>query len=110
MLSPVAGKWNFIIESPDKKREGHIELVEVDGKLTGTITSPDITTGNNELENIVWEDKSLAFTYDWDINGEIFEAEFDLTIEDEQFTGTVTAEDIGSFPITGGRVSKPEPK
>lgn len=108
--SPVAGKWTFVIEAPDKKREGYLEFIEADGKFSGTITSPDITTGNNELENIVWDDKTLSFSFDWDINGQIYEAEFDLTIEDEQYSGTVAAEDIGSFPITGERVSKPEKK
>lgn len=103
----IAGTWNYTIDAPDQVRKGTFKFVRDNG-FTGKITSNEITTGNDELEGIVVDGNELSFTFDYEINGQMVTLEFDLTISDDTFEGTVRVGDFGTFPITGNRVAKPE--
>ncbi|MEO6130525.1 MAG: amidohydrolase family protein [Saprospiraceae bacterium] len=105
--SVLTGTWSYTIEIPDAKKEGTLEFVEKDGILSGTITSADITSGNKDLESIVLDGNSVAFTFDFEIGGQLVVLEFDLKLNDESFDGNVSIADMGSFNITGQRISKP---
>lgn len=107
-LDVIAGTWSYAIETPDQKREGTFEF-KIDGEeIAGKIKSNDITSGNEDLENIVFESDDLSFTFDFEINGQIVELEFNLTVKDESFDGTVTVGEMGTFSITGTRIMKPQ--
>lgn len=106
--SVLTGTWSYTIDIPDQKKEGTMEFVEKDGVLAGTIKSSDITSGNNELESIVLDGNSAAFTFDFEIEGQLVAIEFNLKLKDEAFDGSVTIENVGSFNITGQRISKPK--
>jgi imidazolonepropionase-like amidohydrolase len=103
----LEGTWKYAIETPDQKREGKLEFTNGTGELKGTISGSDITTGNNELEDIVLDGTTASFTFDFDMGGQIVVLEFDLTLNGETFEGTVTVGEFGSFPVTGARTSKP---
>ena len=107
-LGVVLGKWEFVIESQDKKRTGTFKFTEEEGELMGTIESDEITSGNKELEDVVLDENNLTFTFDLEINGQMVETEFDLTLSDELFEGTIRMSEMGKFPITGKRISKPQ--
>lgn len=108
--SPLAGIWNYVVEVPDESQEGELEFKEVDGVLTGTITSEDNTTGNDELENIVIDGNTVTFTFDADMGGQMISLTFELKLTDDTFEGIVIFPVAGldPFPITGNRKSKPE--
>lgn len=107
-LGVVLGKWEFVIESQDKKRTGTFKFTEEEGELMGTIESDEITSGNKELEDVVLDENNLTFTFDLEINGQMVETEFDLNLSDELFEGTIRMSEMGKFPITGKRISKPQ--
>lgn len=104
----LTGKWKYTIDAPDQKREGIFEFADSDGSITGTMTSEDITTGNNELEDIVMDGHHVSFIFDFDMGGQMVALEFDLNVDGESFDGTVTVGSFGSFPISGQRISKPD--
>ncbi|MBK9982640.1 MAG: amidohydrolase family protein [Saprospiraceae bacterium] len=106
--SSLAGTWSYTIDIPDQKKEGTMEFIEKDGSLTGTIHSSDITSGNNELESIVLDVDAVAFTFDFEIEGQLMVIEFNVKLKGESFDGSVTIADVGSFSITGQRMSKPK--
>lgn len=106
--SMLAGRWSYIIDFPDEKKDGTLEFNETDGVVTGTIESADITSGNNKLESIVVDGDKVAFTFDLDIQGQSFILEFNLKVQDESFTGSVTVPQLGTFDINGQRTSKPK--
>ncbi|HZV70101.1 MAG TPA: amidohydrolase family protein [Saprospiraceae bacterium] len=105
--SSIAGTWAYTIDIPDQKKEGTMEFSEKDGSIMGTIHSSDITTGNNELESIVLDGNSAAFTFDFEIEGQLVVIEFNVKLKGESFDGNVTIADVGSFSITGQRTAKP---
>lgn len=108
--NPLAGVWDYIVEVPDETQKGELEFKLIDGELTGTITSEDNSTGNDELESIVIDGNTVTFSFDADIGGQMISLLFELTLTDETFEGTVTFPVAGfdPFPITGNRKSKPE--
>ncbi len=85
----LEGTWAYTIEVPDQKREGTFEFTDGAGELTGIMTSEDITSGNDELEDIVIEGNTVSFSYDLDMDGQSVTLEFDLTLDGESFKGTV---------------------
>jgi hypothetical protein len=103
----LEGTWTYAMETPDQKREGKLEFTDGAGELKGTISSSDITTGNNELEDIVLDGNTASFTFDFDAGGQMIVLEFDLKLDGETFEGTVTVGEFGTFPVTGARTSKP---
>jgi uncharacterized protein YdgA (DUF945 family) len=106
--SMVVGTWSYQIDMPDQKREGTFAFSQKDGEISGTISSAEITSGNNELEDIVLDGNNLSFTYDLDMSGQTINLEFDLKLTEETYEGNVTVKDFGTFPLTGSRTSKPE--
>jgi hypothetical protein len=107
-ITMLEGTWTYTIETPDQQREGKFEFSDKEGKLTGTISSSDVSSGNDQLNDIVIDGKTVSFTFDWEINGQPVELEFDLKLKEETFDGSVTVGDIGTFPISGQRISKPD--
>lgn len=110
IAAALVGKWNYTIETPVQEKTGFFEFSEKDGEITGTITSEEITSGNHELEHIVIDSNNVAFTYDHDIGGEKVKLEFDLTLKEESFEGTVSTGSTGTYPIRGERIEKPQNK
>ncbi|MEP6795184.1 MAG: amidohydrolase family protein [Saprospiraceae bacterium] len=104
----ISGTWSYSIETPDQKREGTLEFTDQNGSITGTIASNDITSGNKELESIVLDGNTLAFTFDFDMGGQMVSLEFNLKMNGESFDGSVNVGEFGSFPVTGQRTSKPK--
>jgi imidazolonepropionase-like amidohydrolase len=107
---PLAGTWSYVIETPDKNREGTFEFSGVNGSYTGKIKSDEITGGNEELENIVLDNGNLSFAFDLEMFGNIIALSFDLKLHGESFEGLVTIGEMGTFPIKGERMSKPGKK
>jgi imidazolonepropionase-like amidohydrolase len=107
-LKLLEGTWSYAVEMPDQKREGTFEFSQANGEITGTISSTEITSGNNKLENIILDGDKVSFEFDFDADGQLLVLEFDLTLNKESFEGTIYIDAFGTFPITGTRTTKPE--
>jgi imidazolonepropionase-like amidohydrolase len=107
---PLIGKWAFEVEFEGQTEKGEFDFADHQGEITGTISGENITSGHNELENIVLEGNQVSFTYDMDMGGQMIEFSFDLKLDGDTFDGKVNMNlaDTGSFPITGKRISKPQ--
>jgi len=103
----LIGTWSYTIESPDQKRLGTFVFTDDVGELTGTMSSDDITTGIDQLEDIVIDDNKVSFTFDFEMGGQLVDLDFDLKLNGETFEGTVSVGEFGSFSITGARTAKP---
>ena len=108
VLSALVGTWSYTIETPGQTREGSFEFAQAGGEITGTISSAEITSGNNALEDIALDGDNVSFTYQLDMSGEMVLLEFDLILDEESYEGNVTVGAFGTFPITGKRTKKPE--
>ncbi len=108
-ISLVEGTWAYLIDSPDQVREGTFTFKKSGEQVTGTITGQDMTDGgNDELENIVIDGKTIAFTFDIELGGQMIELEFDLEVDGDAMDGSVSVAEFGSFKVTGQRTNKPE--
>lgn len=103
----LAGKWSYVIETPDQKREGTFTFDVEDNDITGQIFNSDISSGDNDLDDLVFDGKKLSFGYQLDLEGQILDLEFDLTINETTFEGQVSVANFGTFPIHGEKISKP---
>jgi hypothetical protein len=106
--SLLEGKWDYVIDVPDQKRTGQLAFDHADGQWSGTITSSEITTGNKQLDAIVFDGKEASFTFDYTIEGQPVVWEFDLLLKEEAFAGLVNVGAFGTFPIAGTRSSHPD--
>lgn len=104
----LLGTWAYTTDFQGEQETGEMSFSDGDGQLNGKITGDNITTGNDELENIVIDGQSVSFTFDIDAGGQMIQVEFDLTLSGETFEGTANVPGIGTVPITGKRISKPE--
>ncbi len=107
-LSLVEGTWTYAIDSPDQKREGTFNFKGSDNNIEGTITGEDMTGGNEELEDIVIDGKTISFTFDIELGGQMITLEFDLKVDGDTMDGSVAVGEFGSFKVTGQRTDKPE--
>ena len=105
----LEGKWAYTVEIPEQNEKGEFDFKSENGVITGTITGDNFTNGHIELEHIVVEGNIVSFTFDMDAGGQMIEVEFDLKLDGDTFEGTVNIEagGMGSFPINGKRISKP---
>jgi hypothetical protein len=108
VATALIGTWSYTIETPGQTREGIFEFAQEDGEITGTITSSEISSGNNTLDDIVLEGNMVSFTYQLDMSGQMVLLEFDLTLDEESYEGNVTVGEFGTFPLVGRRTKKPE--
>jgi uncharacterized membrane protein len=103
----IAGEWSFSVETPGGKQSGKI-IFEKDGSgYKGSSTSDNDSSQKNELKNISVEGNKVKF--DMDINmGQPITLGFDLEIAGDSFTGQVSVGPMGTFPISGNRISGPK--
>jgi imidazolonepropionase-like amidohydrolase len=108
-LNLVEGTWAYTIETPDQRREGTFNFKGSNGDVTGTITGQDMTaSGTGQLEDIVIDENTIAFTFDIELGGDMMTLEFDLKIDGDTMDGNVAVGEFGSFKVTGQRTDKPE--
>lgn len=104
----LEGKWTYTIDIPDDAHKGFFEFTRDGETLTGEISSDEITSGNTELEDIVIDNGTVSFTFDFDAGGSMISLEFDLNVDGDSYTGKVTIPGAGTFDISGNRISKPK--
>jgi hypothetical protein len=105
--SKLEGTWSYTVDIPDNRQEGTLEFISAHGEWQGTIVSPQITSGNSTLKGIVVEGNKVSFTYDFDMDGQTVEIEFDLTLNEDALEGSISVGGNESYSITCNRVSKP---
>ena len=108
-ISLVEGTWAYLIDSPDQVREGTFTFKKSGEEVVGTITGQDMNDGGNDkLDDIVIDGKTIAFTFGIELGGQMTELEFDLEVDGDAMDGSVSVGEFGSFKVKGQRTDKPE--
>lgn len=97
----AAGTWSYTIESPQGgmgtlkiKKEGEI--------YSGTISS-NRSPKENPIKSLVYKNNELSFNYEVSFGGNTAIIAVKGIITKDQFTGTMSVGQFGSFPMNGTR-------
>jgi hypothetical protein len=96
------GSWSYTVESP-QSGSGKIILKDESGKLTGTINSMG---RDSDLQDVVLDGNSLTFSYQLDFGSNKMTIKVSATIDGDAMEGTMTAGQMGSFPMKATRDPK----
>jgi hypothetical protein len=99
------GNWTYTTENPQGTGSGKVVIKEDNGNYSGTITSAS-SVKETELRNISIDGSSLSFSYDYSIGGNTLKIDVTVKIDGDNFEGTMTAGQYGSFPIKATRDPK----
>ena len=103
---PVAGTWDYTLESPQGVYKGTLVFTETEDGLRGTIES-DEQSAETSLQNVAFEGSTLSFSFE---NPEAGTLKAKVEVEGDAFDGTMEAPMYGiEMPFTGSRTSAPEP-
>lgn len=96
------GKWSYTTETPQGNSTGVIKIKNDGGSYSGTITN-SMSGQETELNSIVVEGTSLTFTFGFNAGGGTMTIEVSLTIDGNDFEGTMSVGNFGSFPMKGSK-------
>ena len=96
---PLAGMWDYSIQTQDGAYTGVVTIAEVDGGLTGSITN-DALDGSVDISDLVFSDDKLTFSFD---GGDYGMVKFNVEVNDDMFDGTIDVAEYGQMPVSGKR-------
>ncbi len=97
----AAGTWNYTIESP----QGGVGTLKIkkEGEIySGTIAN-NRSNRENPLKDVVFKNNELSFTYEVNFGGNAATIAVKGVITKDQFAGTMSVGQFGSFPMNGTR-------
>jgi len=96
------GKWSYTTETPQGNSTGVIKIKNDGGTYSGTITN-SMSGQETELSSIVVEGNSMTFTFGFNAGGSTMNIDVSLTIDGNDFEGTMSVGNFGSFPMKGSK-------
>jgi outer membrane receptor protein involved in Fe transport len=96
------GNWTYTVESPQGSNGGNLKINKQGDAYSGVIIS---SRNNREtpLKNVKVTGNELSFSYEVNFGGNTSEILGKGIITGDQFTGTMTMGQFGSFPMTAKR-------
>ncbi len=86
-LEKVTGSWSYTADTPDGPITGDMVLEESGGVLSGTITN-SLTGEETTLQDLVFADDNLSFSFDVIIQGQTMNVLAVLTVSEDELEGT----------------------
>ena len=102
----AGGSWSYTTQTPQGVGTGKLVIKNEKGNYSGTITSNFAPGKENELTNVLLEGNELTVAYVFEINGERLNVSMNVTIDEDSFEGSVTADNHGTFPVKATRDPK----
>ncbi|MEM9258160.1 MAG: amidohydrolase family protein [Bacteroidota bacterium] len=99
------GTWTIVIQLPGDGNTGVIVLEGSNSNLSGTIT---IQGEEQELIDPTLDGNVLTFAAKFAAGGQNIAVSSEVTIDGDNFEGTIEASGMGSFGVEGERTSSPE--
>ena len=96
---PLAGMWEYEVDTPEGVYTGVISIAETEGSLLGSITN-DALSGTMDLTNLAFNDDKLSFKFD---SGQYGILDLNVTVDGSAFTGAITVPGIGDMPVNGSK-------
>ncbi|MFN7119913.1 MAG: amidohydrolase family protein, partial [Saprospiraceae bacterium] len=101
-VAKIGGKWNYTLDMGGQSASGVIELKDEGGNISGTISNPQ-TGQNGTISNAVLNGKNLTFNVSYDMGGRAIKVDFDLEFTGDEFEGTASVGQFGSFKVEGAK-------
>ncbi len=104
----LLGTWSYTVDIPESERSGTF-TVSKDGdevviKLYDSSTPDEI----NDASDISIDGEQVSFTIVVDAGGQEMPISINLSFEEEEYEGEISADAIGTFPIHGSKIESPE--
>lgn len=103
----VAGSWAYSTESPQGTTTGTIIINGEPGSYDGTMESAQMGEPA-DLEGIQVDGQTLTFSFSFDAGGQMITLDFEVEVDGDSFSGTMSVGAFGEFPIEAERTSKPD--
>lgn len=97
----AAGTWSYTVESPQGGM-GTFKIKKEDDKYSGTIMS-NRSTREMPIKEITYKQNELTLVYEVNFGGNTANIVMKGVINKDQFTGTLTVGQFGSFPVNATR-------
>ena len=102
---PLAGDWDYTLETPQGTYEGTLVFTETEDGLSGTMESAD-QSGETPLQNVTFEGSTLSFSAE---SPEAGTMKVKVEVDGDAFDGMMELPMYGlSMPFKGSRTSAPE--
>ena len=104
----LSGLYSYVAEVPGQTEEGEINIEKDGDSYKLTLTSNDDPGDPDVAQNVSVDGNNVSFTLDLNNDGMTMSLLFDLDFTEEDYEGTVSVGEFGTFPFTGEKKSKPE--
>lgn len=105
----ITGKYSYEVDMFGNTQAGTMVITESDGEYKITVASEDEPNDIDEAYDIAVDGNLVTYSFDIEPQpGMNFTLGMDLDFSADSFEGTVTAGEMGSFPITGERIGNPK--
>jgi len=101
------GTWNYIVEIPGSKQQGQIVITKNNGEYGIKVADDSSPNDEDTATNISTNANNLSFEIIADL-GQPVKVVFDLNFDEKKYTGTVSLQEFGTFPIKGEFVGDPK--
>ena len=97
----AAGTWSYTVESPQGGL-GTIKIKKEGGTYSGTIAN-NRSNRETTIKDVVFKDNQLSFSYEVNFGGNTAVIIVKVLIVKDQFSGTMSVGQFGSFPMNATR-------
>ncbi len=104
---PLSGIWSFTVEMGAQSQKGTMTISGKPEKYTISLTSDDKPDESESAYDIKVQDKIVTFSLSTDADGSSITLDFELNFEGNTFSGEVSANEMGTFPVKGEKKSNP---
>lgn len=104
---PLVGVWSFTVEMGAQSQKGTMTISGKPEKYSISLTTDDKPDESESAFDIKVQDKNLTFSLSTDADGFMITLDFELNFEGNVFSGEVSANESGTFPIKGEKKSNP---
>jgi imidazolonepropionase-like amidohydrolase len=95
-----SGTWSYSTETPQGNSTGVIKIKNDGGTYTGTITS-SMSGQESPLKSVTLDGNTLTFSFGFNAGGSELPIDVSVKLDGNEFEGTMTAGQYGSFPMKG---------
>jgi adenine deaminase len=99
--------WSFTVEIPGGSQTGTLNFFNAPSE-TKVILKSDNDGSEDRGDDIAIKDKNVVVKMNTEIDGSSVPIVIDITFDGKTFTGTVSLEGMGSFPINGEKKDNPK--
>jgi hypothetical protein len=104
---PLVGVWSFTVEMGAQSQKGTMTISGKPEKYSISLTTDDKPDESESAYDIKVQDKIVTFSLSTDADGSSITLDFELNFEGNVFSGEVSANEMGTFPVKGEKKSNP---